>query len=50
MIGRVAGNQFGVVLNQCGETEMALAADKLLAAVRQGLIETPRGQIGRAHV
>lgn len=45
VIGRVAGNQFGVVLNQCGESEMALAAEKLLGAVRQGLIETPRGPI-----
>jgi len=45
VIGRVAGNQFGVVLSQCGETEMALAAEKLLTAVRQSLIETPRGPI-----
>lgn len=45
VIGRVAGNQFGVVLSQCGETEMALTAEKLLGAVRQGVMETPRGPI-----
>jgi diguanylate cyclase (GGDEF)-like protein len=45
VIGRVAGNQFGVVLSQCGETEMALTAEKLLAAIRQGVMETPRGPI-----
>jgi diguanylate cyclase (GGDEF)-like protein/PAS domain S-box-containing protein len=45
VIGRVAGNQFGVLLSQCGETEMAIAADKLLAAVRQNLLDTPRGPI-----
>jgi diguanylate cyclase (GGDEF)-like protein len=45
VIGRVAGNQFGVVLSQCGETETALTAEKLLAAIRQGVMETPRGPI-----
>jgi diguanylate cyclase (GGDEF)-like protein/PAS domain S-box-containing protein len=45
IIGRVAGNQFGVLLSQCSESDMALAAEKLLAAVRQSLIETPRGPI-----
>lgn len=45
VIGRVAGNQFGVVLSECSEGDMALAAEKLLAGVRLGLIETPRGPI-----
>ena len=45
VIGRAAGNKFGVVLGECGEREMALVAERLHTAVRSEAIETSAGSV-----
>jgi diguanylate cyclase (GGDEF)-like protein len=45
VIGRTAGNKFGVILGECGEREMALVAERLHAAVRSDVIETRAGSV-----
>ncbi len=45
VIGRTAGNKFGVILGECGEREMALVAERLRAAVRGDVIETRSGTV-----
>jgi diguanylate cyclase (GGDEF)-like protein len=45
VIGRTAGNKFGVILGECGEREMALVAERLHAAVRDEVIETRAGGV-----
>ncbi|MBU6297316.1 MAG: EAL domain-containing protein, partial [Alphaproteobacteria bacterium] len=45
VIGRTAGNKFGVVLKACSDREIALVADRLRAAVRDKLIDTRAGKI-----
>jgi diguanylate cyclase (GGDEF)-like protein len=45
IIGRTAGNKFGVILGECGEREMALVAERLHAAVRSEAIQTRAGAV-----
>ena len=45
VIGRTAGNKFGIILGECGEREMALVAERLHAAVRGEVIETQAGGV-----
>jgi len=45
VIGRTAGNKFGVILADCGEREMSLVAERLRAAVRGEVIETRAGSV-----
>ncbi|HEY4266180.1 MAG TPA: bifunctional diguanylate cyclase/phosphodiesterase [Micropepsaceae bacterium] len=45
IIGRIAGNKFGVVLGECGEREMSLIAERLHTAVRSEPIPTRAGAI-----
>jgi diguanylate cyclase (GGDEF)-like protein len=45
IIGRTAGNKFGIVLSECGEREMALVAQRLHAAVHDDVIETRAGSV-----
>ena len=45
IIGRTAGNKFGVILGACGEREMAIVAERLHAAVRGEVIETRAGAV-----
>ena len=45
VIGRTAGNKFGVILADCGEREMSLVAERLRAAVRGEIIETRAGSV-----
>jgi diguanylate cyclase (GGDEF)-like protein len=45
VIGRTAGNKFGIILNECGEREMALVAQRLHAAVHDQVIETSNGSV-----
>jgi len=45
IIGRTAGNKFGVILSECGEHEMELVAERLHAAVRGEMIETRAGSV-----
>jgi diguanylate cyclase (GGDEF)-like protein len=45
IIGRTAGNKFGIILGECRESEMALVAERLHAAVRSDVIETLAGPV-----
>jgi diguanylate cyclase (GGDEF)-like protein len=45
VIGRTAGNKFGVILKNCSEREVSVVAGRLRAAVRGSVIETRAGQV-----
>ena len=45
VIGRTAGNKFGVILGNCSERELTLVADRLRAAVRDRVIDTRSGMV-----
>jgi len=45
VIGRTAGNKFGIILAECGEREMALVAQRLHKAVHDEAIETRAGSV-----
>jgi diguanylate cyclase (GGDEF)-like protein len=45
IIGRTAGNKFGVILGNCSERELGLVADRLRAAVRDRVIDTRAGMV-----
>jgi diguanylate cyclase (GGDEF)-like protein len=45
VIGRTAGNKFGIVLGECGEREMALVAERLHSAVKGETIDTRAGSV-----
>jgi diguanylate cyclase (GGDEF)-like protein len=45
IIGRIAGNKFGVILASCTESEMTLVAERLRQAVRSEVIATRRGTV-----
>ena len=45
IIGRTAGNKFGVILKNCREKEIAVVAARLRAAVRGSGIETRAGMV-----
>ncbi len=45
VIGRIGGDRFGVVLSHCPIDDLAVTAEKLLAAVRQAKIDTNAGDI-----
>jgi diguanylate cyclase (GGDEF)-like protein len=45
IIGRTAGNKFGIILAECSEEEMSLVAERLQAAVRLGVVETLAGPV-----
>ena len=45
IIGRIAGNKFGVVLKNCREHEISVVAARLRAAVRANGIETRSGMV-----
>ncbi len=44
-LGRYSGNKFGVVLRDCTPDDMAIAAERLLAGVRDEMISTKSGPI-----
>lgn len=44
-VGRVAGDVFGIVLDQCDETEVERIAQKLLTLFRDGAVETVHGAV-----
>ena len=44
-LGRFAGNKFGVILTQCTPDELAVAAERLLAGVRDETITTSAGPL-----
>ncbi len=45
IIGRIAGNKFGVILRNCKENEVAVVATRLKRAVREHAIETRAGKV-----
>jgi diguanylate cyclase (GGDEF)-like protein len=45
IIGRTAGNKFGVILKNCSEREVSIVAGRLRAAVRGSSIDTRGGQV-----
>jgi diguanylate cyclase (GGDEF)-like protein len=44
-LGRFAGNKFGVILTQCTPDELSVAAERLLAGVREENISTAAGPV-----
>ncbi len=44
-LGRYSGNKFGVVLRDCTPDDMAIAAERLLAGVRDEMVPTKSGPI-----
>ena len=44
-LGRLSGNKFGVILTQCTTDELGVAADRLLAGVRDETIATAAGPV-----
>ncbi len=44
-LGRYSGNKFGVVLRDCTPDDMAIAAERLLAGVRDEMVTTSAGSI-----
>jgi diguanylate cyclase (GGDEF)-like protein len=44
-LGRFSGNKFGVILSQCTPDELSVAAERLLAGVRDETIATPAGPV-----
>ena len=44
-LGRLSGNRFGVILNNCTPEEMLIAADRLLAGVRDEVVQSDAGAI-----
>ena len=44
-LGRFSGNKFGLVLRDCTPDDMAIAAERMLAAVRDEMVPTSAGPI-----
>jgi diguanylate cyclase (GGDEF)-like protein len=44
-LGRYSGNKFGVVLGSCTPDDMAIAAERLLAGVRDAMLTTGAGPV-----
>jgi len=44
-LGRISGNKFGIILTACTAEELAVAADRLLAGVRDETILTAAGPV-----
>jgi len=44
-LGRFSGNKFGLVLRDCTPDDMAIAADRMLTAVRDEMVPTSAGSI-----
>ncbi|MEM8646851.1 MAG: EAL domain-containing protein [Pseudomonadota bacterium] len=44
-IGRYAGNKFAIILTNCNEKSLNIAAERFLQAVRQTVIETDNGPV-----
>jgi len=44
-LGRFSGNKFGIVLRECTPDDMAIAAERMLAGVRDEMVPTSAGPI-----
>ena len=45
VLGRFSGNKFGVVLHKCTPDDMRIAAERLLAGVRDDVVQTKAGPV-----
>ena len=45
VLGRVAGNKFGIVVKSATPDDLAAAADRFLAAVREDVVQTAHGPV-----
>jgi diguanylate cyclase (GGDEF)-like protein len=44
-IARYSGSKFGLILNNCGEDDLIIAAERFLSVARESVIETERGPV-----
>jgi diguanylate cyclase (GGDEF)-like protein len=44
-LGRFSGNKFGIILKTCTPDDMLIAADRLLAGVREEVVQTTAGPV-----
>jgi diguanylate cyclase (GGDEF)-like protein len=44
-LGRVSGNKFGIILNNCTPDDLLIAADRLLAGIRSDVMQTSAGPV-----
>ncbi len=44
-LARFSGHKFGVILKRCTPDDIKIAADRLLAAVREGVVQTKAGPV-----
>ena len=44
-LGRLSGNKFGIILNNCTPDDMLIAADRLLAGMRDEVVQTSGGAV-----
>ena len=44
-IARYSGSKFGLILNNCGEEDLTIAAERFLSVARESVIETERGPV-----
>lgn len=44
-IARYSGSKFGLILNNCSEEDLAIAAERFLSVARESVIETERGPV-----
>ena len=44
-IARYSGSKFGLILNNCGEEDLIIAAERFLSVARESVIETERGPV-----
>jgi diguanylate cyclase (GGDEF)-like protein len=47
-LGRFSGNKFGIILKTCTPDDMLIAADRLLAGVRDEVVQTTAGPVAAA--
>ena len=44
-LARYSGSKFGIILNNCSEDELQIAAERFLSVARESVIETERGPV-----
>ena len=43
VLGRHSGNKFGIIMRNCGPEDMAIAAERIIASIREAAISTSAG-------
>jgi diguanylate cyclase (GGDEF)-like protein len=44
-LGRISGNKFGIILNNCTPDDLVIAADRLVAGIRTEVMQTSAGPV-----